>query len=172
MGVLVSAYCRDYGVLGKMSYETKYGLSSSICLTCGVLVSNDHRNLHDRWHSRNLDMDAIEKASPPRAKLTPYAVLTCRAMDSDKTIREAYYKLAEQLHPDKNKGHQSDRWLEVKEAYAAIKTLELRKALAESLKLLSGVCVTCNGAGTVGIRAVGGKIKICGKCGGAGRATK
>ena len=70
------------------------------------------------------------------------------------------------------RGRLMQLWLEVKEAYAAIKTLELRKALAESMKLLSGVCVTCNGAGTVGIRAVGGKIKICGKCGGAGRTTK
>jgi DnaJ-class molecular chaperone len=104
--------------------------------------------------------------------MTPYAVLLCRPLDSDETIRAAFHGIVRQgaLHPDLER---TDRvrgeWHEVNDAYQAIKTETLRIQWQHAQALFAGKCAQCRGYGVRGTRSAGGKITVCVACEGRGR---
>lgn len=108
--------------------------------------------------------------------MTPYAILGCRPLDTDETIRCAYHKFARHSHPDARLGLSAKikekleaEWYTATTAYSAIKTLEKRADWDRQKSLLSGVCKKCTGDGVTGSRLAGGKIRVCSVCDGEGR---
>ena len=58
-----------------------------------------------------------------------YAVLGVRKTDNQATIKAAYYRLAQQYHPDKNEGNAeyAERFKEINEAYQVLSDAQKRK---------------------------------------------
>ncbi len=58
-----------------------------------------------------------------------YAVLGVRKTDNQATIKAAYYRLAQQYHPDKNHGNAeyAERFKEINEAYQVLSDVQKRK---------------------------------------------
>jgi DnaJ-class molecular chaperone len=100
--------------------------------------------------------------------MTPHATLMVRATDVDETIRHAFQELSKRLHPDKNNGVRSPEWDVVAQAYSTIKTEDRRMAWSKAMAKKAGRCKPCQGYGTVGSRLLGGKVRLCATCDGAG----
>lgn len=113
------------------------------------------------------------------ATLTPYAVLLARPADSDETIRRLYHNIARYTHPDAiarfpepGRSKAREEWYRATEAYTAIKTEPVRRALELTTNRLSGVCTACRGFGVKGSRLGGAKVRICEACKGEGRVKR
>lgn len=103
--------------------------------------------------------------------MTPYAVLMCRPLDDDLTIRQRYHALSKDQHPDRQgeEGKPGDDWFTLTHAYGLVKSPKAREAYAASLRGLSRLCPGCDGYGVRGSRAAGGKLRVCDRCLGVGR---
>ena len=99
--------------------------------------------------------------------LTPYAIMLVRSLDSDKTIRDRFYVLSRQQHPDRGgaNGQPGPLWYELTAAYAAIRTQGVRDAWERQQAMLAGRCAACKGTGVQGRKT----IAQCATCGGKGR---
>ena len=102
-------------------------------------------------------------------------MLLAKPTDDDAVIRKLFHALVQSEdagHPDRlgAGGEPGPRWYEVSQAYAQIKTEGLRQAWERRNAVLARLCKDCNGWGVVGTRFLGGKVSVCVKCGGAGRA--
>jgi hypothetical protein len=112
----------------------------------------------------------LEPEGPKTEELTPYAVLMALSSDTDEQIRKLYHATAKTNHPDASADHQEgSRWAATTAAYNALKTQELRVALARAVALLSGQCQKCSGTGTIGSRRFKPGPRLCPECKGCGR---
>ena len=55
-----------------------------------------------------------------------YRVLGVPPSSSDKDIKAAYYKLAQQYHPDKNQGRTVEKFKEISGAYAVLGNAKIK----------------------------------------------
>lgn len=60
-------------------------------------------------------------------KLDYYKILGVSPSASEKEIKSEYYKLAQQYHPDKNKGKTHERFKEITAAYNVIGHVQKRQ---------------------------------------------
>lgn len=101
---------------------------------------------------------------------THYDVLSCPPAASARELRDAYYRLARELHPDAG-AQEDDRFKAVALAYGTLKNPKFREDYDNRLRLERVLdCAACKGAG---LRSgfAGGKYekdRPCGKCGGRG----
>ena len=104
--------------------------------------------------------------------MTPYARLLVRPSDPDAVISARFQQLARTLHPDaRPDSRPGEGWYELTAAYAVIRTAPGREALARAVKLDARRCAVCAGAGVVGSRSAGSKVRLCATCKGEGRWT-
>jgi DnaJ-class molecular chaperone len=103
--------------------------------------------------------------------MTPYATLLLRPSDSDDTVRARFHALSKHEHPDRPGagGVPGTFWYVLTDAYASVKTAELRAGWERAQRSLSGLCPECDGFGVQGSRVAGGKIRVCDACEGQGR---
>jgi DnaJ-class molecular chaperone len=67
-----------------------------------------------------------EGFKPPERRKSPYEILGISTQATDKEIGEAFRALAKESHPEIEGGGDEDRFKEISEAYAQIKTSEKR----------------------------------------------
>ena len=117
--------------------------------------------------TRNAEQSAIPK---PRLNSNHYATLGVTPSHTDIEIREAYMALAWTFHPDIT-GEESATFVSINEAYAALKTPDLRACYDQQLLWLQKRCTACEGKGRrrVGISK---RFRYCADCGGLGFLPK
>lgn len=77
--------------------------------------------------------------------LNPFELLGVNRSSTDEEIRNSFIKLAAVHHPDKS--GDSEKFIEVNQAYQTIRTKFSRNLFVESLKLTHTPCSLCSGRG-------------------------
>jgi len=105
-------------------------------------------------------------------KFNSYRLLGVHRDSSDKQIKEAYYRQAGDLHPDRV-GGDAEKFMTLAAAYRDIKSAGQRAALAELMAFAALACGKCSARGYVKTRSKAGtELLACADCGGCGYVPK
>lgn len=106
----------------------------------------------------------------PKPSSSHYGTLGVTPSASNPELREAYMALAWILHPDLT-GTESTKFVAINEAYAALKTSDLRARYDAILAMSQQRCLACEGKGRrcVGISK---RFRRCADCVGLGFLPK